>query len=119
MKSFSVSAGSPKEEGQWVDQRGTFLATVAAGPVYELLGKQGLGTKEFPPQEAALVSGSLAYRQHAGGHTVGPNWPTFLDFAARHFAALPPAKAKRPLPPPPPLKGRVGSAHHPLAAGCR
>ena len=27
----------------------------------------------------------LAFRQHAGGHTEGPNWPTFLDFAARYW----------------------------------
>jgi hypothetical protein len=31
------------------------------------------------------VAGDIAYRQHAGGHTSGPNWPTFLDYAARHF----------------------------------
>ena len=40
---------------------------------------------EFPPIETPLTAGELAYRQHAGGHTSGPNWPTFLDFAARYF----------------------------------
>jgi hypothetical protein len=70
-----------------------FLAGVAAGPVYELLGKKGLGTTEFPPQETALIDGEVAFRQHAGGHTTGPNWPTFLMFAARHLKApAPPAK---------------------------
>ena len=64
-----------------------FMAAAAAGPVYRLLGKQDLGTTEFPPTETALVAGDLAYRQHAGGHTSGPNWPTFLDFAARHFSS--------------------------------
>jgi hypothetical protein len=53
--------------------------------VYRLLGKKALDTTEFPPIETPLVSGELAYRQHAGGHTSGPNWPTFLEFASRYF----------------------------------
>jgi hypothetical protein len=80
-----ISVGSPTVEGNWIDGRGMFLAAVAAGPVYELLGKKGLGTAEFPPQETALVGGDVAFRQHAGGHTAGPNWPTFLSFAERYF----------------------------------
>ena len=36
---------------------------------------------EFPPMETALVDGEIAFRQHGGGHTTGPNWPTFLTFA--------------------------------------
>ena len=46
--SYGASQG-PGAEGQWVDQRGSFMAAVAAGPVYRLLGKQGLPTSEFPP----------------------------------------------------------------------
>ena len=82
-----VSAGSPAVEGGWIDQRGMFLAAVAAGPVYRLLGARDLGTTEYPPQETALVTGELAFRQHAGGHTTGPNWPTFLAFASRYMGA--------------------------------
>src|SRR4030095_9309115 len=41
--SYGASSG-PGAEGKWVDQRGSFLATVAAGPVYKLLGKKDLGT---------------------------------------------------------------------------
>ncbi|MBN9521599.1 acetylxylan esterase [bacterium] len=80
-----ISVGSATVEGTWVDARGMFLAGVHAGPVYELLGKRGLGTREFPPQETALVDGEVAFRQHAGGHTTGPNWPTFLRFADRYI----------------------------------
>ncbi len=80
-----ISAGSPTVEGQWIDARGMFLAEVAAGPVYRLLGKKDLGTTEMPPIEKGLTDGELAWRQHAGGHTTGPNWPTFLDFATRYF----------------------------------
>lgn len=80
-----ISAGSPKVEGQWIDQRGMFMAAAAAGPVYRLLGKKDLGTDVFPPLEAALVNGDIAWRQHTGGHTTGPNWPTFIEFASRYF----------------------------------
>src|SRR5262245_5093094 len=82
--SYGASSG-PGAEGTWVDQKGSFLAAVAAGPVFRLLGKKDLGTSDFPPVETALVSGELAFRQHAGGHTTGPNWPTFLEFAARYI----------------------------------
>ncbi len=82
--SYGASEG-PGAEGQWVDQRGSFLAEVAAGPVYRLLGKKDLGTSEFPPVETALIEGELAFRQHRGGHTTGPNWPTFLTFADRYI----------------------------------
>ncbi len=80
-----ISSGSQEVEGGWVDAKGMFVAEVAAGPVYTLLGKKELGTTEFPPVETALVSGDLAFRQHAGGHTTGPNWPTFLTWASRYI----------------------------------
>jgi hypothetical protein len=62
-----------------------FLAEVGAGPVYRLLGRKGLGTTEFPPIETALIDGDLGFRQHSGGHTPAPNWPTFLDFASHYL----------------------------------
>jgi hypothetical protein len=62
-----------------------FLAAVGAGPVYKLLGKKDLGTTEFPPGETALVAGDVAFREHGGGHTDLPNWPTFLEFAGRYM----------------------------------
>jgi len=40
---------------------------------------------EFPPGETALIDGDVAYRQHGGGHTDLPNWPTFLTFAERYM----------------------------------
>jgi hypothetical protein len=81
--SYGASEG-PGAEGKWVDQRGSFMAAVAAGPVFRLLGKKDLGTAEFPPMETALIDGDLAFRQHSGGHTTGPNWPTFLKWADRY-----------------------------------
>jgi hypothetical protein len=71
----------------WVDARGMFMATAAAGPVYKLLGKKDLGTSQMPPVDTALISGDLAFRQHNGGHTDALNWPIFLVFADRYFNA--------------------------------
>lgn len=76
-------------EGKWVDQRGSFMAAVATGPVFRLLGKKDLGTTEFPAVETALIDGDLAWRQHSGGHTVIPNWPAFLTFASRYIKTAP------------------------------
>ena len=83
-----IGAGNPAQGDGWVDPKGMFMAAAAAGPVYRLLGKKDLGSSEFPPMETALVDGEIAYRQHSGGHTSGPNWPTFLDYAARYFSGV-------------------------------
>jgi hypothetical protein len=80
-----IGAGAPTQGDAWVDARGMFLAAVGAGPVYKLLGKKDLGTAEFPPIETALIDGDIAFRQHSGGHTPGPNWPTFIAFASRYL----------------------------------
>ena len=69
----------------WVDARGMFMAGVAAGPVYKLLGKKDLGTTEFPKVETPLMDGDISFRQHSAGHTPGPNWPVFIEYAARYF----------------------------------
>jgi len=82
-----ISTGAPKVEGGWVDAKGMFLGAADASPVYALLGKKGLGTAEFPPIETTLIDGDIAFRSHSGGHTTGPNWPTFITFADRYFKA--------------------------------
>ena len=79
-----LSAGATNGDG-WVDAKGTFLAGAYAGPVYRLLGKKDMGTMEFPAIETALIDGEVAFRQHSGGHTDVPNWPTFLTFASRYI----------------------------------
>ncbi len=79
-----IGGGATQGDG-WVDAKGTFLATVGAGPVYKLLGKRDLGTTQFPPIETPLIDGDIAFRQHSGGHTPAPNWPTFLTFASRYI----------------------------------
>ena len=81
-----ISAGATNGDG-WVDAKGSFMAAAAAGPVYRLLGKKDMGTTEFPPIETPLMDGDVAFRQHSGGHTPAPNWPTFITFAERYFTA--------------------------------
>jgi hypothetical protein len=71
----------------WSDPGGEFQAVVAAGPVYRLLGKQDVGATEMPAPNVALVSGELAFREHVGAHTDVPDWPVFLEYAAKYFGA--------------------------------
>jgi hypothetical protein len=72
----------------WIDARGMFMAEVAAGPVYRLLGKKSLPISDFPPMDTAVIDGDLAFRQHHFGHTDAPNWPTFLTFASRYLTPV-------------------------------
>jgi len=93
--SYGAGSGPKGVEGPWLDQHGSFMAAVAAGPVYRLLGRKDLGTPgnyltdQMPPIGTALVDGELAWRQHNGGHTDGPNWPTFLKWAGRCLQVQP------------------------------
>ncbi len=75
---------------QWADPKGEFLATVAAGPVYTLLGKKDLGVKELPPLDTPIVTGDLGWHYHTGGHTATPaDWTAFLTFLQRTFTMKP------------------------------
>jgi len=70
----------------WSDPRGQFLATVAAGPVWRLLGKPDLGTTDMPALDVPVMGGTLAFLENKGPHIVSPlDWKTFLDFAGRHL----------------------------------
>lgn len=80
-----ISVGSPYVEGNWIDAKGMFLAEVDASPAYEILGKKGLEQKDFPVLGTALTQGELAFRQHAGGHSTGPNWSTWIAWASRYW----------------------------------
>ncbi|GAB4035928.1 acetylxylan esterase [Spirosoma gilvum] len=69
----------------WADPKGEFLACVGASPVYELLGKKGVGTTEMPAPDVALINGEIGFRNHEGGHVDSLDWPVFLEFAKRQF----------------------------------
>ena len=71
---------------QWADPVGEFLAEIAAGPVYRLLGAKDLGVSKLPELDAAIIGGDLGWRYHAGGHAATPgDWAAFLDFLAKYF----------------------------------
>ncbi|HEY7500016.1 MAG TPA: hypothetical protein VH740_15960 [Vicinamibacterales bacterium] len=71
---------------QWADPVGEFLAQVAAGPVYRLLGRKDLGTTELPPLDTPLVDGDLGYHYHTGGHSATTaDWQAFLKFVGKYF----------------------------------
>ncbi len=73
---------------QWSDPKGEFLALVAAGPVYRLLGANGLGTDQLPDLDTPIKDGHLAFHYHSQGHRAVPeDWKQFLQFAERHFRA--------------------------------
>jgi hypothetical protein len=85
-----VSYGSPAAgDPPWVDQHGGYMATVQAGAVYRLLGAKDLGVgddyqhAQLPPTGTGLLDGSLAWRQHDGGHTDAPNVKYFISWADR------------------------------------
>ncbi len=74
----------------WADPRGEFLAEVAAGPVYRLLGKQDLGVSDGPPLDTPLITGDLGFHYHTGGHTItAADWNAFLAFADRRLKPRP------------------------------
>ncbi|MSU49825.1 MAG: acetylxylan esterase [Opitutus sp.] len=51
----------------WADPHGEFLAQVAAGPVYRLLGRKDLGVSTLPSLDAPLIAGDLGFHYHTGG----------------------------------------------------
>lgn len=64
----------------WSDPKGEFCAAVEAGKVYELLGKDDLGTNVMPKAEQPIFN-TLGYVMHEGGHGVLPqDWGYYLDF---------------------------------------
>lgn len=91
-----ISYGIPeKGDAHWLDQLGSFMATVAAGPVFRLLGARDLGVNEdyriatMPPVNTGLLDGELAWRQHDGGHEDRSNMKHFIAWANRVIRAQP------------------------------
>ncbi len=85
-----VSYGIPeKGDAKWLDQQGSYMATVAAGSVFKLLGVKDIGlsndylTEKMPPVNTGLLDGELAWRQHDGGHTDAPNFKHFIPWASK------------------------------------
>jgi len=70
---------------RWSDPKGEFLAAVAAGPVFQLLGKEGLGT-DIMPQANKPILHTLGYTMHSGGHGSMPSdWEQYFAFMRMHL----------------------------------
>lgn len=69
----------------WSDPKGEFLAATEAGKVYELLGKDDLGTDVMPQAEQPIFN-TLGYVMHDGGHGVMPqDWDYYLEFIKKYL----------------------------------
>jgi hypothetical protein len=91
-----VSYGVPEQgDAKWLDHQGSYMAAVAAGPVFKLLGAKDLGvsndykTEKMPPVNTGLLDGELAWRQHDGGHTDAPNIKYFIQWADKFIKHSP------------------------------
>src|SRR5690606_14125325 len=83
-----ISYGVPEQgDALWLNQQGSYMATVAAGPAFRLLGARDLGDSSDyrvatkPPVNVGLLDGHLAWRQHDGGHEDRSNMKSFIDWA--------------------------------------
>jgi hypothetical protein len=95
-----ISYGVPERgDANWLDQQGSYMATVAAGPAFRLLGAKDIGdtndyhTATMPPVNTGLLDGKLAWRQHDGGHEDRSNMKHFIAWANKFILHTPPAAA--------------------------
>ena len=73
-------------EDRSCDPRGEFLAALAANPVYQLLGFDGLPTDQFPGVDQPVM-GQIGYHIRSGGHDLTEyDWAQYLDFSDRHLS---------------------------------
>jgi hypothetical protein len=91
-----ISYGNPAAgDALWLDQQGSYMATIAAGRAWTLLGARDLGrgndyrTAVKPPIGTNLLDGELAWRQHEGGHTDAPNMKYFIRWADEKMGRTP------------------------------
>ena len=80
-----ISYGIPKKgDANWLDQQGSYMAPVAAGPVFRQLGAKDIGEREdyrtakMPPVNTDMLDGELAWRQHDGGYEDRSNMRQWL-----------------------------------------
>jgi hypothetical protein len=94
-----ISYGIPESgDAKWLDQQGSFMATLDASRVFTLLGAKGLDvspdyrTAKMPPVGQGLLDGQLAWRQHDGGHTDLPNMKYFIGWADKSIGHISPQR---------------------------
>jgi hypothetical protein len=91
-----ISYGIPEQgDAKWLDHQGSYMAAIAAGPVFKLLGAKDLGvsndykTEKMPGVNVGMLDGELAWRQHDGGHTDAPNVKYFIKWADKFIGHTP------------------------------
>jgi (4-O-methyl)-D-glucuronate---lignin esterase len=92
-----ISYGIPeKGDARWLDHQGSYMAAMAAQPVWTLLGAKGFAAQEdyrntkMPGVNVGLLDGQLAWRQHDGGHTDSPNMKYFIQWVDKNIGHIPP-----------------------------
>ncbi len=91
-----ISYGIPERgDANWLDHQGSYMAAVAAGPVFRLLGARDLGDRRdyrvatMPAVNVGMLDGDLAWRQHDGGHEDRSNMTHFAGWADRLMGRSP------------------------------
>jgi hypothetical protein len=70
---------------RWADPRGEFLAAKHASPVYELMGRKGLGDHDLPEPNTPIHT-RIGYHLRSGDHDVTAfDWQQYLAFADKHL----------------------------------
>ena len=82
-----ISYGIPeKGDAKWLDHQGSYMAAVAAGPAFKLLGAKDLGVsndyhiEKMPQVNVNMLDGELAWRQHDQGHQDQANMKWFIKW---------------------------------------
>jgi hypothetical protein len=91
-----ISYGVPeKGDAHWLDQQGSYMATVAAGEAFRLLGVKDVGDPVnyraalLPSATFGRLDGTLAWRQHDGGHEDRSNMSYFIAWANKQIGYAP------------------------------
>lgn len=76
------------DQDLWADPHGEFLSCKNAGPVYRLLGVEGLGDEDMPDLDQPLARGMMGYHIRSGGHALTEyDWQQYMNFADGRFSA--------------------------------
>ncbi len=74
------------DQDLWADPLGEFLACKYAGPVYNLLGVDGLGNDQMPGLDHPIQKGMMGYHIRSGGHALTEyDWQQYMNFADARF----------------------------------
>ncbi len=67
------------------DPKGEFLTAVHAESMYQLFGKRGVATADWPAPDTP-IGDSIGYHLRSGAHDITAyDWTQYMNFADRHF----------------------------------